>query len=222
MTFTDGSAEAAYDAFASAYDDFTSGYRYERWTGRLLERAEQAGLRGNEAARRGLRHRLELPADAGPGVPRHRLRHLAADAGDRPLEDGGQGEAAGRRYAGAARPRPVRSGLGAERPPQLPALDAGTGGSPVRFPAQPGARGDRPVRHQHSGHLPHLLPPGDRGRRGGQADGLARTVDSPARSDPARSTRPGSRSRARRAQGTSIASGTSPKRRCWPRSMPRG
>jgi SAM-dependent methyltransferase len=46
MTFTDGSAEAAYDAFASSYDDFTSGYLYERWTGRLLERAEEAGLRG--------------------------------------------------------------------------------------------------------------------------------------------------------------------------------
>jgi len=46
MTSIDGSAEAAYDAFAPAYDDFTSGYMYERWTGRLLERAEEAGLRG--------------------------------------------------------------------------------------------------------------------------------------------------------------------------------
>ena len=37
----------AYDTFAPAYEDFNRGYMYERWTGRLLEKAEQAGLKGN-------------------------------------------------------------------------------------------------------------------------------------------------------------------------------
>ncbi|HET8955142.1 MAG TPA: class I SAM-dependent methyltransferase [Solirubrobacterales bacterium] len=40
-------AKAAYDAFASVYDDFSHGYMYERWTRRLLEKAEEAGLAGN-------------------------------------------------------------------------------------------------------------------------------------------------------------------------------
>lgn len=42
----DTSAEAAYDAFAEAYDDFNHRYMYERWTGRLLAKAEEAGLEG--------------------------------------------------------------------------------------------------------------------------------------------------------------------------------
>lgn len=37
----------AYDTYAPAYEDFNHGYMYERWTGRLLETAEQAGLEGN-------------------------------------------------------------------------------------------------------------------------------------------------------------------------------
>lgn len=41
------SARKAYDAFASAYDDFNRDYQYERWTGRLLEKAEAAGLEGD-------------------------------------------------------------------------------------------------------------------------------------------------------------------------------
>lgn len=36
----------AYEALASSYDEFTGGYQYEHWTGRLLARAEAAGLRG--------------------------------------------------------------------------------------------------------------------------------------------------------------------------------
>lgn len=39
-------AAAAYDAFAPCYDDFNHGYMYERWTGRLLGKAEDAGLQG--------------------------------------------------------------------------------------------------------------------------------------------------------------------------------
>ncbi|HEV2789895.1 MAG TPA: class I SAM-dependent methyltransferase [Solirubrobacterales bacterium] len=38
-------ARETYDAYAAAYDDFNSGYMYERWTGRLLEKAEGAGAR---------------------------------------------------------------------------------------------------------------------------------------------------------------------------------
>jgi ubiquinone/menaquinone biosynthesis C-methylase UbiE len=41
------SARTAYDAYASAYDAFNRGYMYERWTGRLLGKAEEAGLRGS-------------------------------------------------------------------------------------------------------------------------------------------------------------------------------
>ena len=41
------SAQEAYDAFANAYDDFNRDYQYERWTGRLLEKAEAAGLQGD-------------------------------------------------------------------------------------------------------------------------------------------------------------------------------
>ena len=36
----------AYDAFAPVYDEFNSGYLYERWTGRLLAKAEEAGMSG--------------------------------------------------------------------------------------------------------------------------------------------------------------------------------
>lgn len=39
-------AKAAYDALASDYDDFTRDYRYERWTGTLLAKAEEMGLKG--------------------------------------------------------------------------------------------------------------------------------------------------------------------------------
>lgn len=39
-------AKAAYDALASDYDDFTHDYRYERWTGCLLAKAEELGLEG--------------------------------------------------------------------------------------------------------------------------------------------------------------------------------
>lgn len=35
-----------YDAFAPVYDEFNSGYLYERWTGRLLDKAEEAGMGG--------------------------------------------------------------------------------------------------------------------------------------------------------------------------------
>lgn len=36
-----------YDTYAPAYEDFNHGYMYERWTKRLLETAEAAGLEGN-------------------------------------------------------------------------------------------------------------------------------------------------------------------------------
>lgn len=39
-------AKAAYDAFASDYDDFTGYYLYERWTECLLAKAEELGLEG--------------------------------------------------------------------------------------------------------------------------------------------------------------------------------
>lgn len=40
-------AKEAYDAFAASFDDFNRYYMGERWTGRLLQRAEAAGLTGN-------------------------------------------------------------------------------------------------------------------------------------------------------------------------------
>jgi ubiquinone/menaquinone biosynthesis C-methylase UbiE len=40
-------AKQSYDSFAAVYDDFNHEYKYERWTGRLLEKAEAAGLAGN-------------------------------------------------------------------------------------------------------------------------------------------------------------------------------
>lgn len=42
-----GSARQTYDSYAPAYDDFNHGYMYERWTGRLLARAEEEGLVGD-------------------------------------------------------------------------------------------------------------------------------------------------------------------------------
>lgn len=36
-----------YDTYAPAYEDFNHGYMYERWTGRLLGVAEDAGLKGD-------------------------------------------------------------------------------------------------------------------------------------------------------------------------------
>lgn len=35
-----------YDAWAPVYDDFNCGYLFERWTGKLLEKAEAAGMGG--------------------------------------------------------------------------------------------------------------------------------------------------------------------------------
>jgi len=43
----DHGVQEAYDAFAPAYEDFNHGYLYERWTGRLLGKAEEAGLKGD-------------------------------------------------------------------------------------------------------------------------------------------------------------------------------
>lgn len=43
----DGSSKETYELFASAYDDFNRDYMNERWTGRLLAVAEEAGLDGN-------------------------------------------------------------------------------------------------------------------------------------------------------------------------------
>jgi SAM-dependent methyltransferase len=40
------SAKQAYDVYAPVYDEFNRGYMYERWTGRLLSRAEEAGIGG--------------------------------------------------------------------------------------------------------------------------------------------------------------------------------
>jgi SAM-dependent methyltransferase len=39
-------ARSTYDAFAATYDDFNHRYQYERWTGKLLARAEASGLEG--------------------------------------------------------------------------------------------------------------------------------------------------------------------------------
>jgi SAM-dependent methyltransferase len=39
-------ARLTYDAFAATYEDFNHRYQYERWTGKLLERAEATGLEG--------------------------------------------------------------------------------------------------------------------------------------------------------------------------------
>lgn len=46
-TLLDAPARHTYDAFAPAYDDFNHEYMYERWTGRLLAVAEEAGLEGD-------------------------------------------------------------------------------------------------------------------------------------------------------------------------------
>lgn len=46
-TSTQPIARETYDAFAPIYDEYNQGYMYERWTGRLLEKAKEAGLRGD-------------------------------------------------------------------------------------------------------------------------------------------------------------------------------
>jgi SAM-dependent methyltransferase len=40
------SVKSTYDTYASVYDEFNRNYMYERWTSRLLEKAEEAGLKG--------------------------------------------------------------------------------------------------------------------------------------------------------------------------------
>lgn len=40
------SAKKAYEAWAPVYDKFNQGYMFERWTGKLLEKAEEAGVSG--------------------------------------------------------------------------------------------------------------------------------------------------------------------------------
>lgn len=46
-TLLETPARQTYDAYAAAYDDFNHNYMYERWTGRLLALAEDAGLEGD-------------------------------------------------------------------------------------------------------------------------------------------------------------------------------
>ncbi len=41
------SAKQTYDTFSSVYDDFNHEHMYERWTGRILAAAEDAGLEGD-------------------------------------------------------------------------------------------------------------------------------------------------------------------------------
>ena len=41
------SAKQTYDTFSSVYDDFNHEYMYERWTGRILAAAEDAGMEGD-------------------------------------------------------------------------------------------------------------------------------------------------------------------------------
>jgi SAM-dependent methyltransferase len=40
------SVREAYDTWAPVYDEFNRGYLFERWTGKLLEKAEEAGMGG--------------------------------------------------------------------------------------------------------------------------------------------------------------------------------
>jgi SAM-dependent methyltransferase len=40
------SVKVTYDSWAPVYDEFNCGYMYERWTGKLLEKAEEAGMGG--------------------------------------------------------------------------------------------------------------------------------------------------------------------------------
>lgn len=40
------SAREAYDTWAPVYDEFNRGYMFERWTGKLLAKAEEAGMGG--------------------------------------------------------------------------------------------------------------------------------------------------------------------------------
>jgi SAM-dependent methyltransferase len=47
VTVTPDEARVAYDAFAASYDDFNHRYQYERWTRKLLERAQATGLEGH-------------------------------------------------------------------------------------------------------------------------------------------------------------------------------
>ena len=44
---TANQVKLTYDTYAPAYEDFNHGYMYERWTGRLLAKAEEAGLTGD-------------------------------------------------------------------------------------------------------------------------------------------------------------------------------
>lgn len=45
--WTAGNAvKETYDSFAPVYDEFNRGYLYERWTGRLLAKAEEEGMGG--------------------------------------------------------------------------------------------------------------------------------------------------------------------------------
>jgi SAM-dependent methyltransferase len=39
-------AKETYDAYAPVYDEFNRGYLYEQWTGKLLAKAEEAGIGG--------------------------------------------------------------------------------------------------------------------------------------------------------------------------------
>lgn len=40
------SVKVTYDSWAPVYDEFNCGYMFERWTGKLLEKAEEAGMGG--------------------------------------------------------------------------------------------------------------------------------------------------------------------------------
>ena len=79
-------AERTYEAMAPVYDDFTAHHDYEGWLADLLKALERHGLQGQAPARRRLRDRQELHADAAAGLGGDRLRHLAGDARAGPRE----------------------------------------------------------------------------------------------------------------------------------------
>lgn len=41
------SVKETYDSWAPVYDEFNQGYMFERWTGKLMEKAEEAGVGGS-------------------------------------------------------------------------------------------------------------------------------------------------------------------------------
>jgi hypothetical protein len=90
--------EAAYEAIAPVYDEFTANHNYELWLRNLLPALERHGLKGQRLLDVGLRDRQERGSDGGARLGGNCLRHPPVHDRHRPSETRAGGQIPSRRF----------------------------------------------------------------------------------------------------------------------------